>query len=383
MSPESPDDAVEGAPPPGPDGRSPARRLVAWVTGNLGLKALALILALMMWQLVREKIEKEETIPSVTVRVVDLPAGIRIQGAGAFQVTLTLKGTTAEVARARVNYERDRPEITVKLPPLDERLTEGVAHVTDRESFGFPFLGSEVVQPLKTPLDVAWYRVRTVTVPVTPRFRMPFDRPELQLPASRPTAEPPTVAVTGPERVVGDLKELPTDEIDVAEWLKDKPDFATTPLTWAKGFDGWRMRDDLRDRSLVTIEPEQVKGKVKLRLMAAREISLPLLTTSPPGLDLSAYADWEVVIEGSNDYDAATRSLRVSLSGDTQAIEELLLKPEGWGVLVVLPPPPRAGAEPPTSLKVTVDLLARRDSQALLRLQGAPSVFVSLKPKGK
>ncbi len=377
----SPDEIL---PPPGtaaPGGGSPWRRVLAWVGGNLGLKVLALILALMMWQLVREKIEKEETIPSVTVRVADLPQGVRIPGSGAFQVTLVLKGTQAEVARARVNYEKDRPEITVKLPPLDPRLTEGVAHITDRESFGFPFLGSEVVQPLKTPLDIPWYRVRTVTVPVTPRFRLPYDRPELQLPQSPPPTEPATVAVTGPERVVADLKELPTDEIDVAEWLKGKPEIATTPLTWTKGFDGWRRRDELRDRSLVTLEPEMVKGKAKLRLLAARELSLPLLITSPPGLDLSAYADWEVVIEGSNDYDPATRSLRVSLNGDSQAIEELALKPEGWGLLVVLPPPPRTGAEPPTSLKVPVDLLARRDSQAVLRLQGAPSVFVSLKPK--
>lgn len=377
------DEADRSAPPVGDD-RSLPLRLIAWISGNLGLKALALILALMMWQLVREKIEKEETLPGVSVRVVDLPAGIRIQGPGLYSVTLTLKGTQAEVARARVNYEKDRPEITVRMATPDAGLTEGVARLSERESFGFPFLGNEVVQPLKTPLEIPWYRVSTKSVPVVPRFRLPYDRPDIRLPTSpAPAAEPTTVAVTGPERVVRDLKELPTDEVDVAEWLKGKPDVATTPLPWSMGFDGWRTRGELRDRTLVTIEPEIVKGKLKLKLNAARELSLPILTASPAGLDLSAYADWEVAIEGSSDYDASARTLRVGLTGDSQAIEELALKSEGWGLLVVLPPPPRSGDEPPTSLKVPVDLLVRRDSQAVLRLQGTPSVFVSLKPKPK
>jgi len=371
------EDDADPAAPTGPDGRSATRKVFSWVSGNLGLKVLALILALMMWQLVREKIAKDETIPGVTVRVVDLPPGIRIPGTGLFEVTLRLKGTQAEVARARVNYEKERPEITVKLTGLDPAATEGVARYSAREAFGFPFLGSEVVQPLETALEVPWYRVRTVTVPVVPRIRLPYDRADLLLPTSPPTADPPTVAVTGPERVVGDLKEIVPDEVDVAEWLKGKPEIATTPLAWKKGFDAWRTRGVMRDKTLVTIDPELVTGKVKLRLLAAETLALPLLLVSPPGLDLGAYVDWTVVVEPGPDYDSAAKTLRVSLSGDSQSIEELRQKPDGWGLLAELPPPPVGGAEPTDNLKVAVDLRTRRDSQASLRLQGAPSVFIS------
>lgn len=374
----------ELAPPPVRRWRGP----VGWVLNDAGLKALALILAVMMWQLVRGQVEMTDTVENVTVEVRDLPIDLRIVGGNQRLVSLTLSGPAGDVRRVKAELVRTQSPIVFRLEDVTGAHGE-TGSVTNPKKFAYPVEGAaEVVSQINPPLRFEWYRVRDVEVRVGDPELAPIPgRSDVELlSGSIRIEEPRTVRVTGPIEVVEPLAApgavLPLDPVDASRWVEQDLD-PTTAFSWESGFDRWRGKDELKLDDLLTIEPARVKGTLRLRFVKTEPVENALVLLFPPGTGREDYAgwDWEISATGGA-YDAARRTLRLGFSAEARVIEELKAKPGQWAFAATLPPPPKEGEKVPTNERVAVVFLWLRPEPApAARLDGGPNVFITLKRK--
>lgn len=377
------------APPPLKGSSDPPPRWsgpLGWILNDLPLKVLALLLAIMMWTLVRGKIDTSLEEKDVAVELVDVPDTIRIERVKEKKVNLMLFGTTADVERVHSDLVRTGRRITLRLSEFigDSGTTQPIA---DPRKFAYPFEGgSEVVQRIMSPVQFTWHRVQEVVVDVT---FAPSDlltgRPEIQLLPRSVKLDPPKVRVKGPVSVIRQLAEsgvLPLDPIDATRWLAEDPDF-TVPMPFESSFSEWRGNEALKDPDLLTIDPPAVHGTLRMKQIQSEAIENSLRVLLPPGVDRAAFADWDWEIAGTGgEYDRTRRTIKLGIKGDQTLVEELKAKPGDWCFVIQLPPPPADGDPPPTDVKTPVLFQWLTPSApSMVRLESGPTVFVSLKKK--
>ncbi len=371
-----------GATSPRPRKRSP----LGLVFDDLGLKVVALVLAITTWILVHDQIQDHKSVEGIAVVPFDLPPNIRANFANLPRLTVRLTGTAAAVERARAGLEQSgRP---VRLKTRELRGDEGHATFRDRSDFNFPFADVGVVESITPAVRVDWYRVDSQEIEFTrPRIDI-AGRTDLEIVAAQSSVEPGKVLVTGPVNVIewlrnGDLK-LALDDVSAAKWLRESPDFAT-PFSWSSGFADWRSRaPELRAEWALTIEPPTVSGKTKYREYKVTTTQVELALLYPAGLDARAYEKYDIKFLDTA-YDARTRRLEVSLRGDPQLVAALGAGQSGWTLLVSLPAPPKDDSGSVESYSAAVMLVppegAAGDATPRLRLVSPSKVFVTLEKR--
>jgi hypothetical protein len=356
---------------------------LGWLVNDVGLKVLALLLAFMLWHLVRGRIESTETA-KFRVMLVPPEPHIRVVGGcdqGAFEVTL--HGTRAEVDRVKSEFAS--LNVPVECPFSVDRSDGGrIGPITDPHRLDFPIDGAAAVISQMPAIEAHWVRVETRMIP--------FNRPEV-VAAGRSdivTDEPkfPDLA----ERVVeveaptsmfrGDaaLDSLQPDPIDLRAWLADNVgvDF-TTPVPFELSFDRWRAAAPGRGLDVVTIKPAQIKGKVRVyqRPAATLESGVRVLLA---GSDIDRYSRIDVEIK-SSEYDTASKRLKLDVRGDPKTVEALRAQPNDWSFAIALPPP-GPGDSPVLNVKAPVFLWFRPDvAPPSIKLFGEPFVFVTLRKR--
>ncbi|MDH4282263.1 MAG: CdaR family protein [Myxococcales bacterium] len=178
-----------------------------FLTSNLGLKAGALGIAILMFSLVHgaEDVERNVYVDVVVepppdaenmILVTEIPDRVRIR----------LKGS-----RARLNAIRQE-----NLPPVDVELksTEESQYYLEKEMFDLP-TGVSVVQVVPPSLIFKWVprAVRSLPVEVLIQGKL---RDGLEW-ASEPEAFPETVEVQGPRDVVNTMRTVRSMEVDASD----------------------------------------------------------------------------------------------------------------------------------------------------------------------
>jgi YbbR domain-containing protein len=178
-------------------------RTFAWLRSDPSLKIASLVLAIFVWMYVRSE-EKPIQVVSVPLELSGLPDDLALSGRTLEHVTVrvrareaTLRNLTPEGLRAAVHLQDAQPG------ELHLDLTPSIVHAP---------LGVEVLSVDPPQLTVMLERRTTRVVPVVARFR---GSPEPPLEQAGYTIVPNQVTVQGPERVVRQVRQAVTDEVDL------------------------------------------------------------------------------------------------------------------------------------------------------------------------
>lgn len=378
----------------------PARRETPRHGGFLGLltddwplKILALILAVMMWRLTRDRLTRPEEFTDVAV-VVDFegPAGrpkdIVVREVFPPQgIKVTVYGTRSQVERAREAFRGNGKRVRVRVPAPEGQAPGGTyGPVTDQLRFVFPFEDAEIVTSLSPAPTVSWVRLeeRTVSVRV-PEVIFP---PEAAVGVAPgwPQLERSNVVLRAPAEVLMGVSSIPADPVEAGSWLTSKPDLAT-PMRFETGFEQWRAADPtLRSREFCTITPEQVAGTVKFRRTGTRALGHALQLLLPAGA-VDDFRGWEVVVDG-REYDATSQRITLPIRADAKTLDDMEARAADWDFAIKVPPPPQAGEPPVQNVKVPVVLTFSPGAAAWSRagpvpavLEGSPTVFLTLRKR--
>ena len=349
--------------------------LRAAVTADLPLKALALVLAVMAWLVVREKIVADETVQDVPVRIMVPDTHVVVAPHEVPLVKLRLRGTWNRVARATRALNEGRP-VVLRLADLAQRTEKfGTRIVSAPGDFTYPFDNPEIVQSV-SGVTVVWNAIEA--------RHISLGKPTVTLGhhGDRVTAtvsvDDTAVRLVGPYTLFGpEIGPITPDPVDAVAWLDGNPDL-NTALQWKQGFEDWRLKGDTRLRSarVLRIEPAEVTGKVRFRETGGvvLEAKVEIMFGDDSWGQTHQYA-----FERSPELDPDTRIARFSVLGDTKVLEQLKKNPGEWSFYVRAPAPPAAGTPNGDHREVPVFLHLPPDVEA--RLAKSATVFLTIKPK--
>lgn len=359
--------------------RAPAQGLGARLVADAPLKLLAVLVAVLLWNAVRDRILVEEPA-SVAVRLVPPDASVRVErGNDRGRVTLTLKGTRAEVERIRGELSStSEPARYVFSVPAGVN-SGRVGPLNRGDQLQFPVEGAASLVKSFTPeLEATWHRIVAV--------KLKLGAPSVQKSAKYANVEyePPQftdteVTVTGPAALFasGLPLEITPDPVDLSAWLDTDPDLYT-PFPFESGFDEWRRSGPLRGTDLVEIRPERVRGTVMLRPRKSERVANRVREL----WDSAELArEWELTIRASTTYDPATRLLTGELRGDPRALEALKKTPGEWSYAIAVPAP-KPGEPPGENEQAEVFLWFRTQPTQAVRLASKMTVYYTLKKRG-
>ena len=277
--------ATGGAAPPGPP--EPARQVrsarsarLEYLASEGGLLLLSLMLALMIWFIVRGLVE---TTDAVTVRVNPIaPPGCQVSVLE--DVELRLRGPRGEVEEAVMLLE-ERGSVKLQVAPFPPDSKSTRRDLDKRDTYLFPPFRKELLDPPpEAPRGEVVRLVQGHFVRVRPpavASALPADR------RARITVEPDHLLLDAPAGVLGD--ELEPDPLDLKPLLDQPAKAHRIPLT----FDRWRTGagdrppppEVLRRRVAVSIRP--VTAVVEIEVTATASIA--------NALEIMVKRDWTVV----------------------------------------------------------------------------------------
>ena len=376
--------------PPSPRVAPPRHGPLGILLDDWPLKILALILAVMMWRLTRDRLTQPETFTDVGIAVEGLPKGFAVSQIVPDRVKVTVFGTRSEIERAREACRATGKRVPVRIPPPAGQSPGGSFLVNDSLRYTYPFEDAEIVKDLPTPNPtVSWVRLDERTVAVrAPEVVVPPDA-AVGVTPGWPQVETATVVVRAPSDVLQSLSSIPLDPVDTSAWLSAKPDLAT-PMRFEAGFEQWRTADPLmRSREFCTITPERVSGTVKFRRTGTRPLSHVLQMMMPAGSQ-DLYRSWEVVVEvgGGREYDATSQRITLPVRADARTLDDMEARAADWDFAIKVPPPPQPGEPAVQNAKVPVVLTFSPAAAAWSRagpvpavLEGSPTVFLTLRKR--
>lgn len=383
----------EGQRPPG-DSRARAGGPLGWLFGDLGLKVLAVLLAVLLWKLARGRLDETRELFVTVVLKPALHAGdgshadeVRVRGGDERRgIKLTLRGSRDDVERVTTDLYRADRRIEHRFA-----VTPGpkgrIGPLSTPDRFDYPAEGaSRVVTKVEPFVEAEWVRVVTRKVRVVVPKTGQTQRADVEVGAVELTDK--EVEVSGPESLFqGDeaLVSIQPDLVEVSPWLADNADLAT-PLQFQVGFRAWRAeKASDRDEALVRISPATVKGTVKFAQRSTQTLDNGVRVLLA-GLDPSAYADYDIVIAPSPAYDPGPPPrMKLEVRGDPKAITKMRSEPNEWSFAIALPPPPTDdGVSKVEDVKVPVVLWFQKGvAPPSVRLAGEASVFVTLRRRDK
>jgi hypothetical protein len=374
--------------------REPPSRngLLGILVDDWPLKVLALILAVMMWRLTRDRLTRPEEFSDVAIAVdfegpEGRPKDIVVREVIPQFIKVTVSGTRAQIERAREAFRGNGKRVRVRVPAPEGQAPGGTyGPVTDQLRFVFPFEDAEIVTSFTPAPVVSWVRLEERTVSVrAPEVIVP---PEagVAVALSWPQLERSSVVVRAPAEVLQGVSSIPADPVEAGSWLASKPDLAT-PMRFETGFELWRAADvSLRSREFCTITPEQVAGTVKFRRTGTRALGHALQLLMPAGA-VDDFRGWEVVVDG-REYDAGSQRITLPVRADAKTLDDMEARAADWDFAIKVPRPPQAGEPPVQNVKVPVVLTFSPGAAAWSRagpvpavLEGSPTVFLTLRKR--
>jgi YbbR domain-containing protein len=178
-------------------------RVVRWVFGHLGLKALSLGLAVLLWMVVagEETVERGLRVP---LELQQMPTGLEVLGDMPTTVDVRVRGGSGALSRVGTG------DVVAVLDLRSARAGRRLFPLTP-DQVRVPF-GVEVVQVTPSAVAVAFEPSASRDVPVVPAVD---GRPAPGYVVGPMTAEPSSVEVIGPESAVKRATEVLTEPVAV------------------------------------------------------------------------------------------------------------------------------------------------------------------------
>jgi YbbR domain-containing protein len=179
-------------------------RLVIWPFRHLGLKALSLALALLLWMVVsgEETVERGLRVP---LELQQMPAGLELLGEVPATVDVRVRGGSSVLSRVGTG------DVIAVVDLRGARSGHRLFPLTP-DQVRVPF-GVEVVQVMPSAVAMAFELSETREVAVVPTVD---GRPAPGYVVGPLVAEPPTVEVIGPQSAVKRVEEVVTEPVLVA-----------------------------------------------------------------------------------------------------------------------------------------------------------------------
>lgn len=175
-----------------------------WPFRHLGLKALSLVLALLLWMVVsgEETVERGLRVP---LELLQVPAGLELTGEVPATVDVRVRGGSGTLSRVSTG------DVVAVLDLRSARSGRRLFPLTP-EQVRTPF-GVEVVQVQPSALAMAFESSASRQVPVVPAVD---GRPAAGYVVGPMTSDPKTVEVIGPESAVRRVTEALTEPVSVS-----------------------------------------------------------------------------------------------------------------------------------------------------------------------
>jgi YbbR domain-containing protein len=175
-----------------------------WPFRHLGLKALSLVLALLLWMVVsgEETVERGLRVP---LELQQVPAGLELTGEVPATVDVRVRGASGTLSRVSTG------DVVAVLDLRSARSGRRLFPLTP-DQVRTPF-GVEVVQVQPSALAMAFESSASRQVPVVPAVD---GRPAAGYVVGPMTADPKTVEVIGPETAVRRVTEALTEPVSVS-----------------------------------------------------------------------------------------------------------------------------------------------------------------------
>jgi YbbR domain-containing protein len=180
-------------------------RLKALLLNNIGLKALSLFLAVLLWMQVSGQ-ETVQRIVSVPLVFVNVPADLEIAGDYETKVDVVIRAE-----RASTPIQENQFAVIVDLSSAHPG--EHVIPLTERNVIQKP-LGVQVINVLKSRIRLTLERILTRTVEVEAELR---GEPADGFQVVEVNLSPSAVTLIGPETSLRDIRSLKTDPVDISD----------------------------------------------------------------------------------------------------------------------------------------------------------------------
>src|SRR5512132_1807092 len=167
-----------------------------WPFRHLGLKALSVVLALLLWMIVsgEETVERGLRVP---LELQQVPAGLELLGEVPATVDVRVRGASGTLSRVGTG------DVVAVLDLRGAREGRRLFPLTP-EQMRVPF-GVEVVQVSPSAVAMAFERSASRQLPVVPAVD---GHPAPGYVVGAKTADPPRVEVVGPESVIKSVTEV-------------------------------------------------------------------------------------------------------------------------------------------------------------------------------
>ena len=210
---------------------------------HLGLKALSLGLAIVLWLIVagEEAVERGLRVP---LELQQVPAGLELQGDSPTFVDVRVRGGSSVLSR--MSSADIVAVLDLRSATPGERLFQ-----MSPEQVRTPF-GVQVIQVIPSSISLNLERTKTRVVPVKPLWE---GDPASGYEVGRVSATPKTVEVAGPESAVDRVTEAVTDPVSVAGKRQ------TVAGTVSVGFVDPQLRVQSPRPATVTVQVEITRAK--------------------------------------------------------------------------------------------------------------------------
>jgi YbbR domain-containing protein len=247
-------------------------RVVGWVFGHLGLKALSLGLAVLLWMVVagEEIVERGLRVP---LELQQMPAGLEVLGDIPTTVDVRVRGGSGALSRVGAG------DVVAVLDLRSARAGRRLFPLTP-DQVRVPF-GVEVVQLTPSAVAVAFEPSASRDVPVVPAVD---GRPAAGYVVGPLIADPPTVEVIGPESAVRRATEVLTEPVPVTGARTN----VRQPVTLGLLDPSLRLKSTRSAMVTVHIEPAPLERTLHNRPVHLRNLGAALeAEAEPTAVDLT------------------------------------------------------------------------------------------------
>jgi YbbR domain-containing protein len=299
-----------------------------------GLKLLALVLAFMAWQAVRENTRFESMVESVPVRV-EVPAGWAVLEKSTDHVSVLFRGSREDVR----DLSRDQLEVRVVISEEDILTGAQTLHLHERNVQTTSAARPVFIKPAELQVWFDHAAERTVPVKAQLKGSLPDG-----LSVARRTCDPAAVRISGPQQRISQIQYLWTEPVELDgrnESFKERVKVALPSRRW-----------------YARLEPEFVNVEVVMAGQVTsrkfERVPIRLLTESAAGLDYRVEPEFVTVeLTGSREQLDQLRDRDVYAFVDCAGFKE---KAEYQAsVQINLTTGLRAGRVDPESVKVVAE----------------------------